>query len=226
MVSGYVSPGSFAVCKGKPYSFPGSFVVSKALQFPQVPLLCARVSLTVSPGSFAVCKGKLYSFPGSFAVCKGKPYSSPRSLCCVQGVSLTISPGSFAMCKYKTLSFLHAPLLCAQVGRSGGPNVTSRIGSDYPHRIDKLMDGLKVKLETAYKASGGRKVNIISHSMGGLLVMCFISLHNEQHLLEMMPIPDVTDPDYTNWLSNNTMIMPYLINSMIPEVEENFLLYW
>ncbi|XP_039040645.1 phospholipase A(1) LCAT3-like isoform X1 [Hibiscus syriacus] len=47
------------------------------------------------------------------------------------------------------------------------------------NRIDKLMDGLKVKLETAYKASGGRKVNIISHSMGGLLVMCFISLHNE-----------------------------------------------
>lgn len=41
------------------------------------------------------------------------------------------------------------------------------------------MDGLKVKLETAYKASGGRKVNIISHSMGGLLVMCFMSLHNE-----------------------------------------------
>ncbi|KAK8568850.1 hypothetical protein V6N13_106731 [Hibiscus sabdariffa] len=47
------------------------------------------------------------------------------------------------------------------------------------NRIDKLMEGLKDKLETAYKASGGRKVNIISHSMGGLLVMCFMSLHNE-----------------------------------------------
>ncbi|XVF07014.1 hypothetical protein REPUB_Repub06bG0101100 [Reevesia pubescens] len=47
------------------------------------------------------------------------------------------------------------------------------------HRIEKLMEGLKVKLETAYKASGGRKVNIISHSMGGLLVMCFMSLHND-----------------------------------------------
>lgn len=41
------------------------------------------------------------------------------------------------------------------------------------------MEDLKVKLETAYKASGGRKVNIISHSMGGLLVMCFLSLHHE-----------------------------------------------
>ncbi|CAN6582343.1 unnamed protein product [Malus baccata var. baccata] len=47
------------------------------------------------------------------------------------------------------------------------------------NRIGKLMEGLKVKLETAYKASGGRKVNIISHSMGGLLVTCFMSLHND-----------------------------------------------
>lgn len=46
-------------------------------------------------------------------------------------------------------------------------------------RIGKSMDDLKEKLETAYTASGGRKVNLITHSMGGLLVMCFISLHNE-----------------------------------------------
>ncbi|OMO64354.1 Lecithin:cholesterol/phospholipid:diacylglycerol acyltransferase [Corchorus olitorius] len=46
------------------------------------------------------------------------------------------------------------------------------------NRISKLMEGLKVKLETAYNASGGRKVNIISHSMGGLLVLCFMSLYN------------------------------------------------
>ncbi|XP_065874801.1 phospholipase A(1) LCAT3 [Euphorbia lathyris] len=45
------------------------------------------------------------------------------------------------------------------------------------NRIDKLMEGLKAKLETAYEASGNRKVNIISHSMGGLLVSCFMSLH-------------------------------------------------
>ncbi|GMH27976.1 hypothetical protein Nepgr_029819 [Nepenthes gracilis] len=44
-------------------------------------------------------------------------------------------------------------------------------------RFGKSMDGLKVKLETAYKALGGREVNIISHSMGGLLVMSFMSLN-------------------------------------------------
>lgn len=54
--------------------------------------------------------------------------------------------------------------------------------NDIIFRIDKSMEGLKKKLETAYKASGGRKVNIISHSMGGLLVMCFMSLYPEVSL--------------------------------------------
>ncbi|XP_020572898.1 phospholipase A(1) LCAT3 [Phalaenopsis equestris] len=47
------------------------------------------------------------------------------------------------------------------------------------NRIDKAMDGLKMKLKTAYKASGGQKVNVISHSMGGLLVQCFMYLHKD-----------------------------------------------
>ncbi|KAL2526236.1 Phospholipase A(1) LCAT3 [Abeliophyllum distichum] len=47
------------------------------------------------------------------------------------------------------------------------------------NRIDKAMDGLQEKLEAAYKASGGRKVNLISHSMGGLLVSCFITLRSD-----------------------------------------------
>jgi len=34
-----------------------------------------------------------------------------------------------------------------------------------------------VKLEIAYKASGGRQLNLISHSMGGILVMCFMTLY-------------------------------------------------
>lgn len=44
---------------------------------------------------------------------------------------------------------------------------------------DKAMVGLRAKLETAYKASGGKKVNIISHSMGGLLVRCFMSMNHD-----------------------------------------------
>ncbi|KQJ90985.1 hypothetical protein BRADI_4g35000v3 [Brachypodium distachyon] len=47
------------------------------------------------------------------------------------------------------------------------------------NRIDKAMAGLRAKLETAYKASGGKRVNIISHSMGGLLVRCFLSMNHD-----------------------------------------------
>ncbi|GJM98299.1 hypothetical protein PR202_ga15294 [Eleusine coracana subsp. coracana] len=47
------------------------------------------------------------------------------------------------------------------------------------NRIDKAMVGLRAKLETAYKTSGEKKVNIISHSMGGLLVRCFMSMNHD-----------------------------------------------
>jgi hypothetical protein len=46
-------------------------------------------------------------------------------------------------------------------------------------RIDKAMVGLRTKLETAYRTSGGKKVNIISHSMGGLLVRCFMAMNHD-----------------------------------------------
>ena len=36
-----------------------------------------------------------------------------------------------------------------------------------------------MKLETAYKASGGRQVNLITHSMGGVLVKCFMALYSD-----------------------------------------------
>lgn len=41
------------------------------------------------------------------------------------------------------------------------------------------MERFAAKLEAVYNASGGKKINIISHSMGGLLVKCFLSLHSD-----------------------------------------------
>ena len=41
------------------------------------------------------------------------------------------------------------------------------------------MDRLKVKLQTMYEACGGRKVDVITHSMGGLVVKSFLALHRE-----------------------------------------------
>lgn len=43
-------------------------------------------------------------------------------------------------------------------------------------RFQGTLDRLAAKLESVYTASGGRKINIISHSMGGLLMKCFMSL--------------------------------------------------
>jgi triacylglycerol esterase/lipase EstA (alpha/beta hydrolase family) len=41
------------------------------------------------------------------------------------------------------------------------------------------MQRLRKKLETIFEASGGKKVDIVSHSMGGLLVKSFLTLHHE-----------------------------------------------
>lgn len=47
------------------------------------------------------------------------------------------------------------------------------------NRLKETMDRLAEKLEAIYTASGGKKINVITHSMGGLLVKCFMSLHSD-----------------------------------------------
>ncbi|CAK9203673.1 unnamed protein product [Sphagnum jensenii] len=47
------------------------------------------------------------------------------------------------------------------------------------NRLSDHMEGLQKKLETIFEASGGKKVDIVSHSMGGLLVKSFLALHHE-----------------------------------------------
>ncbi|KAK1432543.1 hypothetical protein QVD17_09440 [Tagetes erecta] len=47
------------------------------------------------------------------------------------------------------------------------------------NRLNETMDRLAAKLDAIYTASGGKKIDVISHSMGGLLVKCFMSLHND-----------------------------------------------
>lgn len=48
------------------------------------------------------------------------------------------------------------------------------------------MDRMKLKLESMCEASRGRKVDIITHSMGGLLVKCFLALHPQVHCDQMI----------------------------------------
>ncbi|KAK4748006.1 hypothetical protein SAY87_014592 [Trapa incisa] len=47
------------------------------------------------------------------------------------------------------------------------------------NRFHETLKQLAEKLESIHKASGGKKINIISHSMGGLLVKCFMCLHSD-----------------------------------------------
>ncbi|XP_028095154.1 lecithin-cholesterol acyltransferase-like 4 [Camellia sinensis] len=47
------------------------------------------------------------------------------------------------------------------------------------NRFQETMDSLAAKLESIFTASGGKKINIISHSMGGVLVKCFMCLHSD-----------------------------------------------
>ncbi|CAH9145709.1 unnamed protein product [Cuscuta epithymum] len=46
-------------------------------------------------------------------------------------------------------------------------------------RFHETLERLAAKMESVYIASGGKKINIISHSMGGLLVKCFLALHSD-----------------------------------------------
>jgi hypothetical protein len=47
------------------------------------------------------------------------------------------------------------------------------------NRFQETMESLAAKMETIFTASGGKKMTIITHSMGGLLVKCFMCLHSD-----------------------------------------------
>ncbi|MQM20376.1 hypothetical protein Taro_053394 [Colocasia esculenta] len=65
-------------------------------------------------------------------------------------------------------------------GYEGGKTLFG-FGYDFrqSNRLEETMNRFSKKLESAYTASGGKKLNIITHSMGGLLVRSFMSLHTD-----------------------------------------------
>ncbi|XP_020103636.1 phospholipase A(1) LCAT3-like [Ananas comosus] len=91
-----------------------------------------------------------------------------------------LDPSLFVKCSHLT-DVYHFHDMIEMLMECGYKKGTTLFGYGYDfrqsNRTDKAMDGLKMKLQAAYKASGGKKVNIVSHSMGGLLVQCFMSLH-------------------------------------------------
>nr|GMD82077.1 phospholipase A(1) LCAT3 [Ipomoea batatas] len=91
-----------------------------------------------------------------------------------------LDPSWFAKCIHLSDVYHFHDMIDMLVG-CGYEKGTTLFGYGYDfrqsNRIDQVLNGLKQKLEAAYEASGSRKVNIISHSMGGLLVTCFMSLY-------------------------------------------------
>ncbi|KAH0455165.1 hypothetical protein IEQ34_015197 [Dendrobium chrysotoxum] len=47
------------------------------------------------------------------------------------------------------------------------------------NRLQETLDRFSAKLESIFNSSGGRKLNLVTHSMGGLLAKCFLSLHGD-----------------------------------------------
>ncbi|XP_020596334.1 lecithin-cholesterol acyltransferase-like 4 [Phalaenopsis equestris] len=47
------------------------------------------------------------------------------------------------------------------------------------NRLQETLDRFSAKLESIFTLSGGRKLNLVTHSMGGLLAKCFLSLHSD-----------------------------------------------
>jgi pimeloyl-ACP methyl ester carboxylesterase len=73
--------------------------------------------------------------------------------------------------------------LITQMTEWGYEEGTTLFGFGYDfrqsNRLSEHMEKFKTKLQDMYKASGGKKVDIISHSMGGILVKSFLALHHD-----------------------------------------------
>ncbi|XP_039004046.1 uncharacterized protein LOC120130986 [Hibiscus syriacus] len=51
------------------------------------------------------------------------------------------------------------------------------------------------------------------------------SRQKQQYLSDNMPILNPSNPQYDNWLTENTTIMSWLLNSMLPDINANFMFY-
>ena len=73
---------------------------------------------------------------------------------------------------------------------------------------------------TSHKLNGH---NFLQWSQSVKLYIC--GKGKDDHLTGASTAPNTTDPLYKSWKSENSMVMAWLINSMVNEIGENFLLY-
>ncbi|KAL4272060.1 hypothetical protein GQ457_13G018580 [Hibiscus cannabinus] len=96
---------------------------------------------------------------------------------------------------------------------------TSTLNSSSSHTSDFSSDVSSSPI-TSYKLNGS---NYLPWSQS---VRLYITGHRKaDYLLESTPVPASSDAGYSTWVSENNTIMARLINSMVPDIEENFMLY-
>lgn len=73
---------------------------------------------------------------------------------------------------------------------------------------------------TCHKLNGH---NFLQWSQSVMMFIC--GRGKDELLLETSSRPETSDPKFKAWKSENNLVMSWLINSMAPEIGENFLLY-
>ncbi|KAL7584880.1 uncharacterized protein LOC111901802 [Lactuca sativa] len=77
-----------------------------------------------------------------------------------------------------------------------------------------------ITLPTAYKLNG-QNYNLWSHS-----ISIFIGGKGKEDYLSINLVqPDDKSPTYKKWKAENNMVMSWLLNSMTPEIGEQFMFY-
>lgn len=97
-------------------------------------------------------------------------------------------------------------------------------------RFHETLERLVAKLKSIYTASGGKKINIISHSMGGLLVKCFMNLHSDvKFSFPQVSVYPLLLNSYFLWedifLDSSSLHNWFLMNSILVEILLAFMMF-
>lgn len=111
--------------------------------------------------------------------------------------------------------------------------MASQIDPELTSTADQPSSGNPAPLAAAYSSFPTKSVVITNLKLTGpnyftwsrAMEMIITSKGKENHILDIVIIPPLTDPNYRNWKVENSTVMSWLIGSMTPEIAENFILY-
>ncbi|KAL4318341.1 hypothetical protein GQ457_18G004360 [Hibiscus cannabinus] len=96
---------------------------------------------------------------------------------------------------------------------------TYTLNSSSSHTFDFSSDVSSSPI-TSYKLNGNKYL-----PWSQFVRLYITSRRKADYLLESTHVPASSDAGYSTWVSENNTIMAWLINSMVPDIGENFMLY-